>query len=443
VQEVSIDVGVLLFALGLSIATGVIFGIAPAWLASRADFDEALKEGGRSSSGGGRWVRNGLVVVEVALSLVLLVGATLFVRSFNAVTAVDPGFDPEGVLSLRVTLPQSAYPARPQRLAFFERFLDRLDALPQVASVAATQVLPMAGDYVLSFAVQGRPAEPGRRPSANYRAVTAGYFETLRIPLLRGRIFTRQDAAAGAPMLAVIDAAFARQHFPGEDPIGRGLEIGNGADGFFEIVGIVGDVHYDGLEAVADPTMYVLTSQDMFGSLAVLVRAEGDIQTVAGDVRAVLREIDPNVPAALMNALPNIVSDSLDERRFSVLLLGVFAVVALFLAAVGLYGVLSYSVSRRSQEMGVRLALGATPSHLLRLMVSHGLALTVAGALVGLACALPLTRLIETMLFGVTRFDPASYAVTAMVLVAVGAAACYVPARRAMRLDPIVALRTE
>ncbi len=442
--DIAIDRSVLLFALGVSLATGILFGLAPAWQASRSTIGSVLKEGGRSSTASsGRWVRNGLLVAEVAMSIVLLVGAALLLRSFARVTSVDPGFQPEHVLSFRVALPGTSYPENSHRIAFFARLLERLEALPNVTAAGMTQALPMRGDYVLTFTIQGQPApKPNEGPSANYRVATPNYFKTLGIPLLRGRAFTVRDGEK-SPKVALVDQKFADRHFPDRDPIGQGIDIGNGTDGFYEIVGVVGNIRDASLESIPAPTMYVPFDQAPFSGMSVVVRTAGEPTALAASVRQTIQGIDRTLPAFAMTPLATVVSESVAERRFSMLLLGLFASIALFLAAVGLYGVVAYSVSQRTQEIGLRMAIGAQRSDVLRLVVGGGMKLAVAGVVLGLACALVLARLVATMLYEVTPFDPASYSATALVLLAVAALACYIPARRAMRVDPIVALRQE
>jgi putative ABC transport system permease protein len=444
VADIAIDGTVLLFALTVSLVTGVIFGLAPAWQVSRAGVAGVLKEGGRSSAtAGGRWVRSGLLVVEVALSIVLLVGATLLLRSFDRLTDVDPGFRPERVLAFRVSLPNASYPKDPNRIAFFDALLQKLEGVPEIRAAGIVQTLPMRGSFVLSFTVQGRPVpKPGETPSAHHRAVSPDFFRALGIPLLRGRTFTAGDVEK-SPMVAVVDEEFVRRHFPNEDPIGRGLDIGNGTDGFYQIVGVVGKVRQEGLDANPNPTMYVPFRQDAYSSMWVVARTDGDPLQLTPAARRAVREVDAGLPAYSVSALETIVTESVAPRRFSMLLLGLFAVIALFLAAVGLYGVVSYTVSQRTQEIGVRMAVGAQRGDVVRLIVGGGMKLTLAGIVIGLVAAAALSRLLETMLFEVAPSDPASYTATALVLLAVAALACYVPARRAMRVDPIVALRAE
>jgi len=443
-NDISIDSSVLLFALLVSLATGILFGLAPAWQASRSTIGSVLKEGGRSSTASsGRWVRNSLLVAEVAMSIVLLVGAALLLRSFARLTSVDPGFRPEHVLAFRVALPNTAYPQDHHRIAFFNKLLEGLDALPEVTSAGTTQTLPMRGDYILSFTIQGQPApKPNEGPSANYRVASPNYFQTLSIPLLRGRAFTDRDGEK-SPMVAVVDQKFVERHFPDRDPIGQGIDIGNGTDGFYEIVGVVGSIRLNDLETSPAPTMYVPFTQDSFSSAWVVSRTNGDPAALWTSIRQAVQAIDRSLPAFAMTPLADVVSDSLAQRRFSMLLLGLFAFIALFLAAVGLYGVVAYTVSQRTQEIGLRMAIGAQRGDVLRLVVGGGMKLAIAGVAIGIACALALAHLVATMLYEVTPFDPASYSATALVLLAVAALACYVPARRAMRVDPIVALRQE
>jgi putative ABC transport system permease protein len=442
VADVSIDLPVLLFAAGVSVVTGLLFGLAPAWQVGRAGITDVLKETGRSLTGpGGRRLRNGLLVTEVALSIVLLVGATLLLRSFARLTGVDPGFQPENVLTFRVALPRATYAEEHTRIAFFDRLLTTLDEHPRVTAAGMVQTLPMRGDYYLSFTIQGRPApKPGEGFSANHRVVSPGYFAALGIPLLRGRTFTDRDTGK-SPMVAVVDESFAELHFAGEDPIGRGIDIGNGTDGFYQIVGVVGKVHHHGLEAQRDPTMYVPYEQDVFSGMWIVLRTDGDPALFSGVVRQTLGAIDPTLPAFAMAPLTTVVSDSFAQRRFSMLLLGVFAGVALFLAAVGLYGVVAYSVSQRTQEIGVRMAIGAGRADVMGLVVGGGMRLVFAGLAAGLLAAAVMSGVMRTMVFGITPLDPFSYVATAVVLLAVAALACSVPARRAMRVDPIVALR--
>ena len=442
VQDVSIDRNVLAFALGLTMFTGLLFGIAPAWQASRSGIGEVLKEGGRSSStSSGRWLRSVLMVVEVALSIILLVGAVLLLRSFSRITGVDPGFRPDGVLAFRVSLPAKSYGEPHKRVAFYDALTARLTSLPQVHGAGMIQTLPMRGDYVLSFTIEGRPPlKPGQGLSANYRSASGGFFQTAGIPVKRGRVFTEQDTSA-APMVAVVDEAFARRYFPGEDPLGHGVDIGNGTDGFYQIVGVVGSVRSEGLDVAPEPTVYVPFTQDPSSTMWVAVRTDGDPLGQSSAVRQIVRSLDPSLPAYSMATLASVVSDSVAQRRFSMLLLAAFAVIALLLAGIGLYGVVAYTVSLRTQEIGVRMAIGAQQGDVLRLVVGDGMRLALAGVAAGIVGALALGRFISSLLFEVTAFDPVSYATTAVLLLAIAALACYVPALRAMGVDPLSALR--
>ena len=444
VADVGLDGRVLAFAAVASMLTGVLFGLGPAWQATRTGVSAVLKQGGRSSAtSGSRWVRSGLLVAEVALSIILLTGATLLLRSFAKVTNVDPGFNPDPVLAFQVSLPAVAYKEDPQRLAFYDALLGGLESQAGVESAGLVQTLPMRGDYRLSFGFPSRPPyPPGQEPSAYYRSISSHYFEALSIPIVLGRAFTPQDSASSQPV-AIVDTAFARAYFPGQSPVGQQLRIDNGNGKASTIVGVVGDVRYSGLDVTAGPTMYGPYGQDVFSTTWVVVRSKGAPAAESATAREVLHHLDASLPAYAMSPLATIVSDSVGQRRFSMLLLGVFAIVALFLAAVGLYGVVAYSVSLRTREIGLRMAIGARPGDVLGMVVGGGMKLALAGVVLGSSAAVLLARLVQTMLFDVSPSDPASYALTAVALLVVAAVACYVPARRAMRVDPVVALQTE
>lgn len=443
VADVSIDGTVLLFTLAASLVTGIIFGLVPALQSSRAGASSALKEGGRSNvGGGGRWVRSALLVGEVAMSLVLLVGAALLLRSFAKLTSVDPGFDPNGILAFQVSLPAASYGEDAKVQQYYDKLIERLTAAPGVKSVAAVQSLPIRGSYVLSVEIKGKPEpKPGEEPSANYRAVTPEYFKTLGIPVLRGRAFTAQDSATSAKV-AIVDEAFVGKHYPGEEALGRRIDIGNGTDDA-EIVGIVGSVNYSGLDALPSPTMYMPTSQDLFGTMWVMAKTDGDPNALSGTVRQAVRDMDSRLPAYSLTPLSEVISESVAQQRFSMLLIALFGLVALFLSAVGLYGVVAYTVSLRTREIGLRMAIGAMPSDVMKMILGGGMKLAALGVVLGVAAALALSTLVEKMLFQVEPSDPTSYAVTALILLAVAALACYIPARRAMRVDPMVTLQQE
>ena len=444
VADVAIDGYVMAFAAAVTLLTGVVFGLAPAWQSSRSGFGEVLKEGGRSSmTSGGQWLRQALMVAEVALSIILLVGAVLLLRSFGRIIGLDPGFRSTNVLAYRVSLPSKAYPEDHTQVTFAETMIGKLRASPHILNAAVVQSLPLRGGYVLSFTIQGRPdPKPGSGQSANYRSISPEYFQALGIPLLRGRSFTAQDAAK-APMVAVVDESFVRRHFPNQDPIGQGIDIGNGTDGYYQIVGVVGDVRYESLAESPEPSMYVPFAQDAFSTMWAVVRTDGDPMQQAAAARLAVRSIDPSLPTYSVTSLGDVIGESVADRRFSMLLLAVFALIALFLAGIGLYGVVAYTVSQRTQEIGVRMAIGAQRSDVLRMVVGGGMKLALIGVVVGLAGAVLLARFVSTQLFGVTALDPASYGVTVGVLLAIAALACFVPARRASRVDPLVALRQE
>jgi putative ABC transport system permease protein len=444
VADVAIDGYVLAFAAGLTLLTGILFGLAPAWQTSRAGLGEVLKDGGRSSmTSAGRWLRQVLMVVEVALSIILLVGAVLLLRSFSRITGLDPGFHPDHVLAFRVSLPNKSYPEDHNRAAFADALIDKLRTSPGIRYAGLTQSLPLRGGYVLSFTIQGQPApKPGTGPSANYRAVSPDYFQALGVPLLRGRTFTAQDVAK-APMVAIVDQAFVRRHFPNQEPIGQGIDIGNGTDGFYQIVGVVGDMRHESLAETPEPSMYVPFAQDPFSTMWAVVRTDGDPLQQASTARNAVRSIDPALPAYSVTSLADVLGESVADRRFSMLLLAVFALIALFLAGIGLYGVVAYTVSQRTQEIGVRMAIGAQRSDVLKMVLGGGMKLALVGVAVGLVGAIVFARFVSTQLFGITPLDPMSYGVTVAVLLAIAALACLGPARRAARVDPLVALRQE
>lgn len=442
VAEISIDGTVLLFALGASVITGIVFGLVPALQMSRTAAGVTLKEGGRSSVGsGGRWVRNALLVTEVALSLVLLVGAALLLKSFNKLTNVDPGFTSEGVLAFQVALPATAYPGDTNRLTFFDTLFERLAAATAVRQVGAVQTLPLRGGFVLTFTIDGRPPTAnGDELSANHRVVTPDYFQTLNIPVRRGRTFTPQDRPT-TPSVAVVDEGFVRRHFPDQDPIGQRIDIGNTREGSYEIVGVVGTVNHNGLDAEPLPTMYVPFSQDVFSTMWIVTRTDGDPRALIGTVRDVLGELDRTLPAYSITPLATVLNESVAQQRFSMLLITLFGGVALFLSAVGLYGVVAYTVSLRTKEIGLRMAVGAKPRDVLTLIVGGGMKLALLGVVAGTIGAFAASSLVEAMLFEVEPTDPVSYAATAGLLLVIAAIACYIPARRAMRVDPMVALQ--
>ena len=444
-SEIGLDWRVALFTLGVSLLTGVVAGMAPALRAARASLDPSLREGRGGEAEGWRRnrVRATLVVVEVALSLVLLAGAGLMLRSLERLAAVNPGFNPDGVLAVNVSLPESRFPGGEQRSFFFDRLLEQVDALPGVRSAAVVFTLPLGGsNRSISFRIPGTEPTGEREADANFRAVTPGYFKTMEIPLRRGRVFTAHDGAGASPVI-LINEAFARRFFPNEDPIGRILETDEGPSRRREIVGVVGDVRFDTLAANLEPEFYVPYPQAPESQVTLVVKAAGDPSRLAAPLRQAVRALDPSLPVYAVRTMDEYLAVSVSDRRTPALLLGGFAAVALLLAAMGLYGVLAYSVTRRTREIGIRVALGARPRDVLKLVVAQGMLLTVAGLFVGLAGALALTRFLSGLLYGVGAADPLTFSGVSALLLGVTLLASYLPARRAAKVDPMVALHYE
>jgi len=444
--EIGVDQRVLLFTAAIAVVTGILFGLAPALQMARADLNAALREGGRGNAIGFRRnrLRSLLVISEVALALVLLSGAGLLMRSFYRLESVDPGFDAHDVLTFRTNLPRARYKAGDPTVAFYDQTLSRLRALPGVTAAGAGQIFPLAGDdYILSFTqVEKPPVAVGNQPSATYYAVTSGYFDSLRIPLKAGRVFNEHDTA-NSPRVAMISQSMARQFYRGENPIGQHVTVGNGSNKPAEIVGIVGDVRDQELESTGRPAIYYPATQDPFSSMYFGVRTAGDPAALIGPVRAVIRGIDPELPLDAVGTVDDLVSKSLSQRRFSMLLMAIFAALALVLAMVGIYGVMAYSVNQATQEIGIRMALGAGRGDVLRIVLSYGGLLMLAGMAIGVGAALAAGRMLAAQLYDVKPFDPVTIGAVAAALLLTGLAASLVPAIRAMRVDPLVALRNE
>ncbi len=440
-----LDPTVLGYSAALSLLTGVLFGLAPAFQSSAVALGETLKEGGRSAdeaAGGGR-LRGLLMVAEVALALVLLAGAGLLARSFVRLLAEKPGFDAEHVLTVFVSLPRYAYPDGQARSAFYRQAAARLAALPGVTAAAGIDDLPLTPDRdSSSFQVEGRPPlTPDRAPAAQIRTVTPGYFQALDIPLLRGRAASPTDTATAPPVL-LINQALARRDFPGEDPVGKRIALDDPSPPrWATIVGVVADVRDLGLEARPEPEIYLPYEQSPLSYINLTLRVEGDPGRLAAAARAELRGLDKGLPLPDPQPMGSVLAASIAQRRFSMLLLGLFALIALILAAVGIYGVISYAVARRTHEIGIRMALGARRADVLRLVLGRSLGLTACGVGVGLAGGLLLTELMAGLLYGVPPADLPTFAGVALLLASVAALASYLPARRAMGVDPAVALR--
>jgi len=445
-RAVSLDRYVLLFTFGVATLTGILFGLAPALHASKPDPGNTLKESGRGFSLAGRnWMRSALIVSEVALSLMLLVGAGLLIHSFWRLLKTDAGFDPKGVLALDVPLSRTTYKTPELQSAAFQQLIGRMKTLPGVRDVSVTSNVPLTDfDVELSFQIEGRaPYKPGQEATSDYTVTGADYFRTMSIPLMQGRLFTDQDGT-NSPQVMVVSNAFVKRYFPNENPIGRRIIFDGKDEKPREIIGVVGDVRRNGLDVDVEPEMYVSHIQNPERRLNLMIRTEArDASQIAQAARAEVKAFDPNQIIWRTRTLDELLGTSVAPRRFNMLLLGIFAGVALALAAVGLYGVMSYSVSWRTHEIGIRMALGAKRADVLRLVVRQGMTMTLIGLAIGLAGAFLLSRVMVGLLYGVSHNDPLTFAGVSIVLLGVALLACLIPARRATRVDPIVALRTE
>jgi len=445
-EEIGVSVPVLGFTLLISLLTGAIFGLAPALQSSRIQLVEALKEGKKGAAGGGRQRRllSALVVIEIALALVLLVGAGLMIRSFRSVTAVDPGFDPHNLLTIAAPLQQASYKDQQLQLQFYERALPAISALPGVQSAAGVFRLPITGFATAIFTVQGRPVPVGQEPNADYRTISHDYFRTMKMTVTRGRGFTERDNSE-APDAVIINEELARRFFPDEDPVGKRLQVALEKTRWREIVGVVTNAKLSGLEAKTDPAIYLPFQQNTWPNALrtsfLVVRTGGDPNNYRAAIRQALRSIDPSLPITQLRTMDEIIADSLSQRRFNTALLLVFAIVAALLAAVGVYGVMSYLVTQRTHELGVRMALGAQRGDILKLVAGGGAKLAAIGITVGVTLALAMTRLMSGLLFGVGVTDPWTFVLIALLFAAVALLASYLPARRAARTDPLTALR--
>ncbi len=445
--EVSVDGGALLFTAALAITTGIVFGLAPALSATSVDPDAALKDGGGGRVGEGRRrsrLRATLVVGEVAVAVVLLAAAGLMIRSFWKLSAVDPGFAPEGALTFRVSAPPSLT-SEAQVTQYFQELDARVAALPGVSAAGATGNLPLSGSNTNSHVIidgRPRPATSAEQTRLEEQAVTPGYFKAMGLRLLAGRLLTLADTA-GAPKVMVVNEATARELFPGEDAVGKRVSFDTGDPDWVEIVGVVSDLRQFGLTEPTKPEAFFPHAQHPWRELSFVVRAPTDLGALATAVRREVAAIPPGEAAYNLRPLSELVSDSLAQRRFTLLLLLTFAAAALLLAAVGVYGVMSYSVAQRTRELGVRLALGARPMDVLRMVLRQGLALAGAGVGVGIALALFLTRLLSTLLYGVAPYDPGTLLAVALVLGVCAVVSCLAPAVAATRVDPMTSLRAE
>jgi putative ABC transport system permease protein len=447
VSPIRVDKFVLCFALLLSAIASFAFGLAPALFAANANLQTNLREGGgRSGESGTRLrARNFFAAAEIALAMILLVAAGLLMRSFAKLTSVNPGFDVQRVVKANIALPRTQYSTPQQWMAFADNVLARIQAQPGVQESAFAVPTPMDGNINLGFDVVGNPAssEADSR-TADYVSVSQDYFHLMGIPLMSGRFFNAGDVSS-SPRVTLISRALARRYFPNQDPLGKQLTFGFPPDGSAtrEIVGIVGDVRDMALDRDPGPMMYVPYAQAPFPGADVVVKSTLNVSSVTTAIRESVGEIDKDLPLSDVAEMPGVLEESVAQPRFRTFLLGLFAAMALILAATGIFGVISYSVSRRTQEIGIRVALGASRATILRMVLRETLLLTLAGLAVGIPCALAASRLLSHMLFGVSNHDPATVIAVAFALSGVAALAGFVPARRAMRVNPIVALKYE
>ena len=444
-EEVRVDGPVLLFSFVLCITTGIAFGLVPSFQSSRRDLHETLKEGGRGStdSGRGGHARGMMVVGEVAVALVLITGAGLLIKSFVRLTRVNPGFDSHNVLTIPLTLPSTRYSEPEKRAEFVRQLLERVETLPGVETAAAVSHLPLfTPPRFVFFCPEGRVCQGlGKDPIIALRQVTPDYFRTMHISLLRGRAFEDKDTQGSTPVV-IIDQLTAQHYFPTSDPIGQTLH--NSRDMIpLQIVGVVADAKFTSLNAPNVEEMYMPRRQSPWSSMTLVVRSGSNAQPLVTAIRQKITELDPDLAVAGIQTMDEIVSASVAQPRLLTALVGAFAGFALLLAAIGVYGVMAYSVSQRIHEVGIRMALGASSRDIFALVVGQGLRLVLMGVALGFAVSLALTRLLAALLFGTSATDPATFALVAATLIAVALLASYIPARRATRVDPLVALRYE
>jgi len=448
-QEIGVDGRVLAFTFGVSLLTGIIFGLLPAWTASRSVVGEALKEGGRSATAGGarQRMRSTFVVVELAIALVLLIGAGLLIKTFWNLRSVEPGFKPDHLLTMRVELPEARYKEVAKQTRFRTQTLDAINSLPDVQAAMVSE-LPLSGNSLdHDFLIDGRPPiAPGDEPSLETRSVLGDYFHTMQIPLRLGRDFQPQDFVENAPLVGIANDMLVRQYFANEDPLGKRIRWARDPEiHWITIVGVVGDVKHFGLDLPEQPALYSPYTQinPWKRWMAITARTQANPESMAQTVKQQIWKVDSQLPITDVKTMNEVSAESFAARRFNMLLLAIFAGLALVLAAVGIYGVMSYAVTQRTQEIGIRMALGARATDVLKLIIKNGMTLTLLGVVIGVAGALALTRLLTTLLFGVTPTDKPTFIAVSAVLILVALLACYLPARRATKVDPLVALRYE
>ena len=447
---IHVDSRVLLFVLAVSLLTGILFGMAPAWIAAGADVAEALKVSGRTATAGaaGHRMRKLLVTSELALALVLLVGAGLLIKGFSRLRSINPGFDPTNVMTMYLQLPATRFAEIPKQSQFRREVLNRLNSLPDVQAAMVTDI-PLGGNYLdHSFVIDGRPPlSVGSEPDVQTLSVMGDYFRVMRIPLHSGRDFAPMDREA-QPLVAIVNEEMVREFFPSENPIGTRIRWArdSGPLRWMTIIGVVGDVKHSGLNQPIDPAVYTPYSQsneEWRRWMTIAIRTTGVSSGLVGELKSQIWSVDNQIPVSDVHTMEELLSVSIAQQRFNMFLLGLFAAFALILAAVGIYGAMSYSATQRTHEIGIRTALGAQRRDVLRLVMNEGAKIALFGIIIGSAGALALTRLMASLLFEVTPTDPATFAAVAILLALVTLAACYIPARRAMRVDPMVALRYE
>jgi putative ABC transport system permease protein len=447
--EIALDPPALGFALLASLATAIIFGLAPAWQSARIELQEALKESARGSVGARRnRLRGALVTAEVALSLSLLVGAGLLFRSFLRLQAVDAGFDAGGVLTMRLAPSGTNFREDPQYIGFYQKVAEKIAAIPGVEAVGAINTPPLSGGgETFDFRIEGEPEKPvDQWPGANYRNVTPDYFRAMKIPIMQGRAFTERDNGS-APLVVIINQAAAARHFAGQNPVGKRVTFGgrdrSGQPIWHEIVGVAANVRSLELKDEAEPEIYTAARQDAFAGMTFVIRASVEPASLGTAVRQATREVDPAQPVSDLRTMESVVVEAVTQPRFNLTLLGLFGGLALLLSAAGIYGVTSYAVAQRAQEIGIRKALGAQSGDVLRLVIRQAMAAVLPGVVIGLAIALASTRVMKSLLFGVSANDPLTFVAIALSLTLVALLACWIPARRATKVDPMIALRCE
>jgi len=443
--QLGINAPVLLFTLGLSVVSGIVFGLVPALQASRTNLNDSLKEGGRQTSASSHRLRSSLVVFEFALSLVLLVGAGLLTRSFLALVKTDPGFNPDHVLTMNLMLPAAKYKDQPARAAFYNDLVQRVKTQPGVESAAVVNYLPLGGaNSSDSYLVEGEPEPaPGDEHGGRYRVATPDYFRTMGISIVRGRGFTDQDRA-GAPPVVIVNEAFVRKHWPGADPIGKRIRFYGPLERapWMQVVGVIADVKHE-LNLAVTPEYYLPHAQNPWNAMVLVAKTSVEPGSLAGALRQQVWAIDKDQPVFDVKTMQEVRSTSVAVYSFSSVMLGIFAFVALLLASIGIYGVMAFAVTQRTQEIGIRIALGARSVDVLKLVVKHGMKLALLGMVIGLAGSWAVTRFIEKLLVGVEATDLLTFSVVSVCLLVAAFVACYLPARRATKVDPLVALRYE